>query len=855
MNNNINNNNPQKASALQQLSALMYKQFLLFRKNKVVSAFRLLTPIVIMSVYAITYTAISSSSSQKFYSDQTYPTNFVSEIKCCQHFIGYSYNNDSTIPDIMPLVSQSLDIDLTNFVVVPEFYMANQSGLAYDSATNSSIPNFFATIYLNRVNSTEIDYTLYYNYSTPLNPMMISQTFSYWDNPVIEGYATAIQLAVEKALLNILSENPNLKLTVRTRQTPSALSYQSQQQVASTTLLKPFLILFIYFALTFPCIMFLNMRAEETQRKIRAYLKTFGVYDEIYIGSWFIDGMAGGFYSAIVLLIFGYACPGFDFFQKTTPSILFVIFMTYSLTMNSLCLLLGSVLSTTKGAVILSVIIFTFGLFMAIASSFIGTLVYNVFGTKYSYIGAIISIFPFFNISKILGDIGNVVTPAFINQQSNGGGSDSSSGEPAPDIHFGWANFTSSPVYEDPLVKGAHAPSAFQSLNILFAVGMVFLFLAWYLDKVLAGPFGGKKPWNFLFTSDYWTPRHIPFSTVNQYTLHGQTYSQDPDIIEEANNVRLDNMSKYALIIRNLTKSFDGKTVVNNLCLASESGKAIALLGHNGAGKTTTINMITGQTNPSGGSALIYGFNCATQQSSIHTLIGFTPQFDINWPNFTAREHLRIMSSIKEKRANLELDIENILKQIRLSSVADNIVGSYSGGMQRRLSCGLALIGNPKVIILDEPTTGVDPANRLYLWRLIKSMKKDRMVLITTHSMEEADALSDKIAIMSGGYLAAVGTPNHLKSRFSSGFKLHIISNDPDQASSIVQQYLPTAIFDKRTANTLVFNIQDINHLSNFLKYLSQDSNAQKFISDWQIQGTTIEDVFLKVGGHEKKQN
>ncbi|KAF2072723.1 hypothetical protein CYY_005964 [Polysphondylium violaceum] len=848
------NNSPERASALQQFSALMYKQFLLFRKNKVVTLFRLLTPIVVMSIYAITYSSINNSSNNKFYSDQSYPTNFADQIKCCDHVVGYSYNNDPSIPDIMPLLAKTLDMDISNFVPVPQFYMTNQTGLASDSAFNRTIPNFFATVFINRVNSTQLGYNLYYNYTTPSNPMLIAQSLASYNNPVVESYAGAIQIAVEKALINTLAQNPDLQLTVRKRAAPSALNSNNFNKTISLMLLQPFAALFIYFSLTFPTIMFLNMRAEESQRKIRAYLKTFGVYDEIYLASWLLDGMIGGFYSCVVLLIFGYACPGFDFFTKTTPSILFVVFMTYSFAMNCLCLLLGSLLSTTKGAVIISVVIFTLGLFTSIATCFIGNLIYNVYGNKYAPIGAIISILPFLNINKILTDIATGATPSFLNNPNINSDS-SSSGEPAPNILYDWGNFTSTPIYDEPLVKGASPISGFASLNILFALALLFLFLAWYLDKVLAGPFGGSKRFDFLFTSDYWTPRHIPFSSVDQHTLRGNINSNDPDIAQESQNVTLENMSKYALIIRNLDKEFDGKYAVNNLSLAAENGKIIALLGHNGAGKTTTINILTNQTNPTSGTALIYGYDCVNQASSIHTLIGYTPQFDVNWPNFTAREHLKIMSSIKEKRVNLEQDINNILKQIRLTSVADNIVGSYSGGMQRRLSCGLALIGNPKIIILDEPTTGVDPANRLYLWRLIKSMKKDRLVLLTTHSMEEADALSDKIAIMSEGRLAAVGTPTHLKSRFSSGFKLHIISSQPDQAVNVVRHYLPTAIFDKSTSNTLVFTIQDIGNLSNFLKYLAQDATAQSFISDWQIQGTTIEDVFLKVAHDQKKHN
>ncbi|KAF2070005.1 hypothetical protein CYY_008675 [Polysphondylium violaceum] len=797
-----------------------------------------------MTIYAITYYAITNATSNIFYQDQQYPTNFANEIKCCEYIVGYSYNGDPMMPDVIPLVVKNLDMNQSHFVHVPQQYLSNQTGLITDTALNSSMSNYFATIYFNRVNETEIDYTMYYNYSVPYNSLMLSKIDISYNNPVLETYAGAIQLAVEQALINTLSEKPELHLTFRYRKPPSGMSGSNYNNQMSLKLLKPFAMVFIYFVLTFPCIMFLNMRAEETQRKIRAYLKTFGVYDEIYLASWLIDGLVGSLYNCVVLLIFGYSCPGFDFFNKTNPSILFIVFTTYSFTINSFCLLLGSVLTTTKGSVILSVIIFTLGLFSSVSLSLIGPMIYNIFSGKYSFIGAIFSIVPFLNINKILNDIGCVTTPGIV---SNFDSSEAINNGYA----YTWHNFTGPPT---PEISGVsfNPPSAFQSLNILFAFGLVALFFSWYLDKTLRGPFGAKKPWNFLFTREYWTPTHIPYINITDYDLQGHHNSLDPDIIHESDNVTKENMTKYALIIRNITKEYHGKLAVDHLSLAAENGKIVGLLGPNGTGKTTIINMITGLTNPSSGLSLVYGFNSASQATSIHTLIGYTPQFDVNWPAFTAREHLRIMTSIKEKRANLNQDIEAILKQIRLTSVADNPVGSYSGGMQRRLSCGLALIGNPKIIILDEPTTGVDPANRLYLWRLIKSMKKDRLILLTSHSMEEVDALCDKIAIMSSGKLAAVGTPTHLKSKYSTGFKLHLITSQPDQAIQTIQEYLPTAILNQRTSNTLIYTIHHIKYLSAFLKYLSQDTSVQSFISDWQIQGTTIEDVFLTVVADQK---
>jgi ABC-type multidrug transport system ATPase subunit len=172
-------------------------------------------------------------------------------------------------------------------------------------------------------------------------------------------------------------------------------------------------------------------------------------------------------------------------------------------------------------------------------------------------------------------------------------------------------------------------------------------------------------------------------------------------------------------------------------------------------------------------SALIYGHSVRSTagMSNIRRMIGVCPQFDILWDALTAKEHVQLFASIKGlPPSTIKSVAEQSLAQVKLSQAANVRAGSYSGGMKRRLSVAIALIGDPKLVFLDEPTTGMDPITRRHVWDIIEEAKKGRAIVLTTHSMEEADILSDRIAIMAKGKLRCIGTSIRLKSKFGTGY-------------------------------------------------------------------------------------
>lgn len=215
-----------------------------------------------------------------------------------------------------------------------------------------------------------------------------------------------------------------------------------------------------------------------------------------------------------------------------------------------------------------------------------------------------------------------------------------------------------------------------------------------------------------------------------------------------------------------LVKGYKDITAVDKLNLDIEQGELFSLLGVNGAGKTTTIKMLTCLTEPSSGDAIVGGYSITKEPKQVKQLIGVSPQETAVAPNLSVKENLELICGIygfsKEKTKKR---IEEISKQFSLGEVLKRKSGKLSGGWQRRVSIAMALISEPRILFLDEPTLGLDVIARHDLWEVIRTLKGKITVILTTHYMEEAEALSDRIGIMRSGSLLAVGTVEELKQR------------------------------------------------------------------------------------------
>lgn len=226
----------------------------------------------------------------------------------------------------------------------------------------------------------------------------------------------------------------------------------------------------------------------------------------------------------------------------------------------------------------------------------------------------------------------------------------------------------------------------------------------------------------------------------------------------------------YAIRTEGLTKRYGDLTAVDGLDLSVSQGELFALLGVNGAGKTTAIKMLTCLTVPDGGDAFVNGRSIRTDAAAVKGMIGVSPQETAVAPNLSVKENLALMCGVHGlEREERQARIDGLCERLGLTAVLSRRAGKLSGGWQRRVSIAMALIGEPQILFLDEPTLGLDVLARSGLWDAIRALKGKMTIILTTHYMEEAEALADRIGIMKDGKLLALGTADEIKAATGKG--------------------------------------------------------------------------------------
>ncbi|GBG75141.1 hypothetical protein CBR_g19654 [Chara braunii] len=321
--------------------------------------------------------------------------------------------------------------------------------------------------------------------------------------------------------------------------------------------------------------------------------------------------------------------------------------------------------------------------------------------------------------------------------------------------------------------------------------------------------------------------------------------------------------SSYSILCDDLQKVFKGvdgnpdKYAVRGMSLAVGRGECFGMLGPNGAGKTTSISMMVGFLEPSAGTALIEGMDIRTDMHSIHSVMGVCPQHDLLWESLTGREHLFFFGRLKNlKGKQLDQEVEMWLRRMNLFSggVEGKQVQAYSGGMKRRLSVAISLIGDPLVVYMDEPSTGLDPASRNNLWNVVKAAKKGRAIILTTHSMEEAEVLCERLGIFVDGQFACIGNPKELTARYGGTYDLTITTPEEEeaQAEALALSLSSTCKKVYSLAGTQKFELptKGVDLADVFTAV--EKAKAKINIQAWGIANTTLEDVFIKVAGKER---
>ncbi|XP_054459181.1 phospholipid-transporting ATPase ABCA1 [Anoplopoma fimbria] len=447
-----------------------------------------------------------------------------------------------------------------------------------------------------------------------------------------------------------------------------------------------------------------------------------------------------------------------------------------------------------------------------------------------------------------------------------------------------WYNLNSSPMEGD-------SYSFSTSIWMLYVDAFIYATVAWYIEAVFPGEYGIPRPWYFIFQLNYWGG--IPLEAG--MPIPPAPTEQDEDHIEPEPTDLILGVS-----IRNLVKIYKkgAKLAVNHLNLKFYEGQITSFLGHNGAGKTTTISVLTGLFPPTSGTVYIKGLDIRHDMDIIRRTLGVCPQHNVLFDILTVEEHVWFYGSLKGlSDAEVKAELDTLLEDVGLVHKRHEQTKNLSGGMQRKLSVAIAFVGGSKVVVLDEPTAGVDPYSRRGIWDLLLKYRKDRTIILSTHYMDEAELLGDRIAIISQGKLCCCGSPLFLKSCLGSGYYLTVVKREgldtstPSSTSictstsisnnklptlkdsessmsedtglgseesgsywaallSLAQQHIPGARLVEESGREAVVNLPQTaakdSSLGVFLTELDQRL-TELGISSYGLSDSTLEEIFLRV--------
>jgi len=336
-----------------------------------------------------------------------------------------------------------------------------------------------------------------------------------------------------------------------------------------------------------------------------------------------------------------------------------------------------------------------------------------------------------------------------------------------------------------------------------------------------------------------------------------QPENEDEDVKNERNRVLKGEIGDDVMQVKNLFKRYKrkGKQAVDQLTFGVHKAECFGLLGVNGAGKTTTFKMLTGDTEVTAGEAFVNGFSVINQLDDVRQNLGYCPQFDALDPLLTGREHLRLYARLRGlDEDSVKREAENGLRRLGLAAYADRCAGTYSGGNKRKLSTAIALIGNPSVVFLDEPTSGMDPGARRFLWNSILDMvRAGQSVVLTSHSMEECEALCSRLGIMVNGKFKCLGSIQHLKNRYGSGYSLTLRCQEgrTDTVAEKVAEMLPLATLQEEHSSQLKYQLPTANTKLPMVFCKMEECRELGLLEDYSLTQTTLDEVFVRFASEQ----
>ena len=726
-------------------------------------------------------------------------------------------------------------------------FVTNSTFSTYDTTQDAldrlhSLEPAFTTPFVVTVKSLDSDSGL--DYAIRMNHTDVPSTkqfyFKFFGEPPYKYKQywafVNVQSRVDRAMIGLLQEEREGK---QASDAPESLDVDLQIQTfpwiaytldVGAIAASGFFSLLIIFAFILPAKSTATALVEEKEQRQREGMLLLGLSEPLYWTTWFITSFGLQAISSLGMAAIGTYC-----FRYSNPLLLLCFYLSCSFAVTSFAFFMSTLFSTAKVASVCVV-------FLYIAFRIPGDVVEVMYPNGHpSYYWT--SLLPPCAMGMF---VRSLVT-----------------------LEIGQFGVNWDTLNIDVLDNPSCPYTALDAILFIILDGFLYLILTWYFDKVMPKPWGTALPPWFLFAADYWFPARRERSerkaalsaSASREQLAGAENEVDHDT---APLIMPPNSNREGVHLRGLTKVFDGGKIVavDNVDLSMNSGEITCLLGHNGAGKTTTISMLTGMLPPSAGDATIKGKSVAREMTAIRQSLGLVPQFDILWDSVTVREHLEIYSRIKGAPTIDAARDEAVAaaRSVDLSDKIDTPASALSGGQRRKLSLAIAYLGNPSVVFLDEPTSGMDPYARRFCWDLIRKKRESRVVVLTTHFLDEADLLADRIAIMAGGKVAAAGTPIELKTSHGCGYTLTVtLSSDSslegagnarDKLAARVAEHadVPSDCITGNAAEMRFELPQEASPQFPKLLRMLEDDGASLGVSAFGLSCTTLEDVFLKVG-------
>ncbi|KAM5213457.1 ABC-type organic anion transporter ABCA8 isoform 5-T6 [Hipposideros larvatus] len=358
----------------------------------------------------------------------------------------------------------------------------------------------------------------------------------------------------------------------------------------------------------------------------------------------------------------------------------------------------------------------------------------------------------------------------------------------------------------------------------------------------------------FFLKSSFWSRRQ----KADRVTFEDEI-DVDPSSNDAFEPVSPEFHGKEAIRIRNVTKEYKGKSdiieALKDLALDIYEGQITAILGHSGAGKSTLLNILSGLSVPTKGSVTVYNNQLSEMADleNISRLTGVCPQSNVQFDFLTVRENLRLFAKIKGiQPQDVEEEIQRVLLELDMKNIQDTLAQNLSGGQKRKLTFGIAILGDPQIFLLDEPTAGLDPFSRHRVWSFLKERKADRVILFSTQFMDEADILADRKVFLSKGKLKCAGSSLFLKKKWGIGYHLSLQLNEmcvQEKITSLVKQHIPDAKLSAESEGKLVYTLP-LERTNRFPElYEDLDHRPDLGIENYGVSMTTLNEVFLKLEG------